>query len=77
MRLVNILLKANTRNEVHQEPSLSGPQLIKFVDEILNEERFKDCSEDFKNDLRYWFIKYCILPMMWVSYVILGRWDIL
>jgi hypothetical protein len=53
--LDNVLIycQANTRNEVQQEPSLSGPQLIKFVDEVLNEERYQDCSDDFKSDLRY------------------------
>ncbi|XP_071130930.1 DNA-directed RNA polymerase III subunit RPC1-like [Mytilus edulis] len=45
-------IRANTHSEVQQEPSLSGPQLIHFVEEVLNEERFQDCTEDFKADLR-------------------------
>ncbi|XP_048760931.1 DNA-directed RNA polymerase III subunit RPC1-like [Ostrea edulis] len=44
-------VKANTRSSCRGEPSLSGEDLKELVNSMLQEDLFKSCSEDFKEDL--------------------------
>ncbi|XP_062605530.1 DNA-directed RNA polymerase III subunit RPC1-like, partial [Saccostrea cucullata] len=44
-------VKANTRSSFRDEPSLSGTELQTLVNTMLQEDIYKSCSEDFKDDM--------------------------